>query len=137
MCLEFRSEEGMRRYKKAKHTERIAQTYLETLGYTDFVQAMGVGPDLTAMRYGTAFTFEVKPTRRTGVNSFSVAAVSPPRRNDDFVAIVLPNERTLLFTMEEHLAACSISGTRNVRALVTRYAPECLRPTLVPARRTA
>ncbi len=75
------------------------------------------GPDITITRGGRAYTVEVKKAKITKRNSLQVPPIEPRRRNDDLVAIVLPNYKVLLQPMSEHLSLCTAKGYRTLSGL--------------------
>jgi hypothetical protein len=115
-------------YLKGKRTEDIARKHIESLGYIHTVQTTALGPDIVGWRDGAAFFFEVKPARQTQRNCFVTGPVMPNRREDHFVAIVLPNKKVFVFPMHEHLSACGPSGVRVVTKLVREHCPESFAP---------
>lgn len=49
--------------------------------------------------------------------AISIPKVSTPRRNDDFIAIVL-NDYVLIEPMKDHLKLCSKDGSRAITGLI-------------------
>lgn len=116
-------------HKKGWDAEIAAAKFLASKGYSHFQMAgCGAGPDITALSpFGTNKTFEVKSAWSVNKGrTWGVRPVSPLRRADDFVLIVLPNNTVLQFEMREHLRLCSRRGSRTITNLVRRYSPESL-----------
>lgn len=112
-------------YKKAKRTEAIARRHIELLGYENTVSSPSAGPDVIGFKLGRAYTFEVKPVQKQrGARSWLVPPVEPARRQDHFIAIVLPNDEVIVEPMPHHLAKCSKSGARTVTTLIRERCPE-------------
>jgi hypothetical protein len=72
------------------------------------------GPDLTAIKNNRAYTIEIKRARVTKRGSIQVPPVEKNRIHDDMIAIVLPNERVLLGSMEDHMNLCTPKGYRTI-----------------------
>lgn len=108
--------------QRGRATEKIAKEYFESLGFT-VSQADIKGPDLVLTlpeRPDFMKTVEVKPARRNGKapNAYRVDRVCRNRRDDDFIAIVMPNGTIWIEPMDEHLKKCGPGGWRSVTKLV-------------------
>lgn len=79
------------------------------------------GVDLVATSNSECYTIEVKRATINGVTGFSVNEVSPPRKQDDFIAVVLSNGAVLIFDMEEHLKLCRKDGRRSITKLARLF----------------
>lgn len=112
--------------RPGRKEEIIAATHLIASGYRGVTLGRGNhGPDVTFESDGVTLSVEVKKAHPNAkVTSWHVGAVYKTRLNDHFVAIVLPNEKVLLFTMAEHLSQCSENGRRAVTNLVKTHCPE-------------
>lgn len=116
---------------RSKADELLASKFMESQGYTVISLAAARGPDIVCSKDGREFTVEVKRASATG-GQWLTTHVYPARRNDDLVAIVMPNESVHLCSMVEHLAKAQASTVRSVRDLVRDYCPDlapiCVRP---------
>lgn len=110
---------------KGRKAERTVERHLKFLGYTEIQLTRFRGPDIKCKSPdGVSLTIEVKSTSRSGAY-WCVGRVSQPRRSDDLIAIVLPNEKVLMEPMREHLSKCHGSGsTRCITLLVREHCPE-------------
>jgi hypothetical protein len=72
------------------------------------------GPDITAIKDHSAYTFEVKVARVTKRGSLQVPPVEHNRRNDDFILIVLPKGQVIIESMADHLSRCTSKGYRTL-----------------------
>lgn len=123
-----RKQEGHRRPGKAtspvsigKRAELRVADWLRGNGYLDARAIGGAGrPDvLFTDEHGMSRSVEVKKAIAAyGGKCWQTHPVSPRRRDDDFVAIVLPNDSVILCSMIDHLALCSPSGKRAITDLV-------------------
>jgi hypothetical protein len=107
------------RRQKGRLAERQVATYFEALGFHVELTRL-TGPDLIGISGNVEFTVEVKSAVRSrqGSKSWFVAPVYPARRNDDKIAIVLPDGRIHVEDMEAHLRKCNPSGQRFVTHMV-------------------
>ena len=103
--------------RKGRRAEWTAWAHIKTLGGSVDINMNVIGPDLVWVRDGFRKTVEVKSAIR-GPRYWYVTAVRKNRRRDDYVAIVLPDNRVVLEPMSEHLANCAPCGTRSVTKLV-------------------
>lgn len=72
------------------------------------------GPDCVIQKDGgRPMTLEVKKLWRKA-GSWSCSPVSPPRRQDDWIAIIFPTGYVLLEPMRDHLKCCAPTGARSI-----------------------
>lgn len=104
--------------KKAVGAELRVKKIFEDMGFK-VDHTNGQGPDLIIhMPYGE-ITVEVKSVTVSKIdNSAMVSKVQKNRLKDDYVAIVLPNNKVMIQPMKEHLSQCSKSGDRHIRRFV-------------------
>jgi len=122
----FKRRGSMKRYestkpiiKKAYETETIAKERFERLGF-EVTIAKVTGPDLVCTLGNWIYTVEVKPANLCN-GSWQSPAVCKNRKNDDLVAIVLPNKYVYIDSMEHHLASCGKFGHRTVTSIVKEF----------------
>lgn len=109
----------------AVRNERIALRFFKRLGFK-VVMGHGAGPDLFCELGPLMWTVEVKvakrgPKKTKYLGTWRVERVRDSRKNDDLVAIVLPNKRVYIDSMRHHLLECGPSGDRTVTMLVKEY----------------
>lgn len=105
---------------EAVRCELVAAEFFRSLGFSVEV-GHGAGPDLFCEAGNLSYTVEVK---KAGLNSrrWRVGNVKPARKKDDLVAIVLPNGRVYIDSMEHHLDACTPrDGSRSVTRIVKEF----------------
>lgn len=110
---------------KALRAEITAEKRFLALGF--FVERTKMhGPDLTCKMNSLSYTVEVKKANqlwhkcgRSG--GWRVGPVTPKRRGDDLVAMVLPNGYVYIDSMENHLRNCSNSGARAISKIVNEF----------------
>lgn len=108
--------------KKGRDAERLAADHFRAQGYVVELTT-SMGPDLILTRGSERLTCEVKAAiEKSEPGCFSVQPVSPNRKGDDLIAIVLPGDRVHVETMTSHLSQCSKSGLRAVTKLIRRRA---------------
>ncbi len=72
------------------------------------------GPDLwVEPKKGRPLSVEIKHSRVLKNGTIQVPPVSPMRRNDDLIAIVI-NDYVLIEPMKDHLKSCSPNRTRQL-----------------------
>jgi len=124
---------GMPSYEKGKQAEQVAAKYIESIGYRQIQLTKSAGPDIIAWKDNAQFFFEVKPARKHSRTCWYANAVTPDRKKDHFVLIVLPNNQVFLETMSEYLGKCLRDGKRNLSNYIRTYCPDLFDFT-VPAR---
>lgn len=109
--------------KKAVDAERAAAEKFEQMGF-EVKRTDCFGPDLLCSIGPLTWTVEVKSVTETKIKDRSyyvTGRVSRRRREDDLVAIVLPNGHVLIDSMPLHLAACNNGGGRSVTKIVRAF----------------
>lgn len=102
--------------KKGRMAEKTVQTYFEQMGAIVKITKTK-GPDLLVKLGNKTFTVEVKSASPNGTG-WRIAPVSDLRKNDDFLAIVFPDNRIHIEFMKDHLSKVSSSGVRGVTSLL-------------------
>lgn len=72
------------------------------------------GPDMVITKGPSSYTVEIKSLRITERGSFQVPPVSPPRKNDDLIAIAVSKNYVLIEPMKDHLRLCTPKGYRTL-----------------------
>lgn len=92
---------------------------LDTLGFTvtRVAKRNENGPDVWALKDGQPYSFEVKHARILRAKTSQIPPVEKGRRDDDFIAIVLPSGYVLVEPMKDHLKSCSPKGYRTLRGM--------------------
>lgn len=75
------------------------------------------GVDMWVQKRGRPISVEVKKVREKESGIWGVDPVSPNRRKDDLVAIIVSSEYVLIEAMSDHLKCCSPKGTRQFTIL--------------------
>lgn len=122
-----RKKRGYTKRAESKRPQTVAAVGAETLAATHFrnlgfeVQQVDcLGPDLKCRIGKLEWTVEVKRATR-GHRCWRVALVRPLRQKDDLVAIVLPNGRVYIDSMEHHLSRCTKNGSRAVTEIIKEF----------------
>jgi hypothetical protein len=121
----------------ARRSERVTAVYLKSIGYKNVKLTTMMGPDITCEKDGDTFTFEVKTIMSRGKNSYRVGRVTPLRRNDDMVALVLPGEFIHIEPMSDFLKKYNSGSSRSnstITALVLSIRPNLYRQKLEKVR---
>jgi hypothetical protein len=106
--------------KVAVRAERRAAKFFESLGFKVEI-GHGAGPDLFCDLGPWTYTVEVKLAGKNG-SRWRVGRVMEARKRDDLVAMVLPNGRVYIDSMEHHLSKCVPSdGTRSIWPIVKEF----------------
>lgn len=108
---------------KGRRAERLVAEHFEQHGARKVEIGNGArGADIVVTtRDGITYAVEVKAATKQPVgNSWLVHKVSDLRKNDNWIAIVLPDDSIVFETMQEHLAKCAPNGRRTVTDLVKR-----------------
>lgn len=100
----------------AVQAERAAQRHFEKLGF-EVERVDAIGPDLICRMGKFEWTVEVKRACRDS-RAWRTRSVRPSRIKDDLVAIVAPNDRVYIDSMENHLRHCGKNGNRSVTGIV-------------------
>lgn len=112
------------RVLKGVETESVAVRHLQSIGFKILQKHGATGPDVVCSLGDHIYTVEVKPAIPSkDKNSWSVFPVYPKRKNDDLIAIVLPNGLVHLEDMASHHEKCCKWGKREVVDLVKEIAP--------------
>lgn len=103
----------------AVNAEKLAEEKFKSLGM-EVTRVDFFGPDLICKLGQFTWTVEVK---RAGFSSrrWRVGRVRKARKGDDLVALVLPNSRVYIDSMENHLKYCERSGTRTITSIVKEF----------------
>jgi hypothetical protein len=97
--------------EKGRKGERRVEDLLRSIGVTaEITLTSNKGADVTV---GGRTRIEVKCAFRRS-RRFVVGPVSPERRGDHYVAIVMPDGAVMIQEMAAHLAACNASGQRSL-----------------------
>lgn len=105
---------------EAVRCEKIAAKFFESLGFKVEI-GHGAGPDLFCDLGPWTYTVEVKKVNKN-VSRWRVGRVTPARKKDDLVAMVMPNDRVYIDSMKNHLKNCVQSdGTRSIGPLVKEF----------------
>lgn len=96
---------GYRACIRAKRSEDVAAAHFISLGYRVLWRAISGGPDLIVMRGEQVLAVEVKRAfrRAQSLNGWDVSRVSSNRVGDDLVAVVLPDESVLVFSLSDFI----------------------------------
>lgn len=105
--------------KTGVKSENTAKTIFESLGFS-VERGYGRGPDLYCKIGTMQWTVEVK-TASYAARSWRVGRVVPMRKNDDLVAMVLPNGRVYIDEMQCHLSKCMKGGPRTITDIVEKF----------------
>lgn len=104
---------------KAVNTEKLAAEKFKQLGFS-VERTQFHGPDLVCTIGALTWTVEVKPVSLFA-RSWRVSSVKEKRKNDDLIALVLPNGRVYIDSMKHHLSKCGKMGTRSATAIVKEF----------------
>ena len=107
--------------RKAVESEKLVRDFIsEKFGVSARI-GHGTGPDVIFNTGNIKWSVEVKVANKNG-ERWRVNGVRPSRRNDDLIAIVLPNKRVHIEPMSDHLAQCVKSdGSRSIRHLILSF----------------
>lgn len=105
---------------KGNEVERQAARFFRSLGFT-VERGHGQGLDLYCTIGSWEYSVEVKQSECCSKNYWRTNAVQPRRRNDDLIAIRLPNGRIYIDDMKIHQSKCTTSGRRNISNLVREF----------------
>lgn len=107
-----------------RKSENLVKVLLENVGCW-VKPTTGKGPDLLVLgpQEIIPITMEVK-TAVFSKGVWYVGVVRPARRQDDMVAIVLPNSVVYFESMKKHLNKCSPCGVRYLTKLIKKYCKE-------------
>jgi hypothetical protein len=108
--------------KTAVDSEKAAERRFSDLGFK-VKRTEHTGPDLICSMGLFTWTVEVKRAfkHNKNRNSWRVQHVTPNRKKDDLLAIVLPNGYVYIDSMENHLKNCKSHGFRTVTPIVKEF----------------
>lgn len=107
---------------KAGISQSIVKQWLEELGciVAEVSHPNANGVDITAIKNGKSFTFEVKTAIYTA-RQWRVNKTNTSGKKCDYIAIVLPDNHVLFDSMKNHLILCSKNGNRNLTDIVNLH----------------
>lgn len=114
----------------AVNAEKIAQKRFQDLGF-DVERVSCHGPDLVCKLGEWVYKVEVKRATKTKTG-WVCGWVTPKRKNDDLIAIVMPNGYVYIDDMQMHNDSCDKSGKKTITKLVKKIGLTPL-PTTNPA----
>lgn len=105
-------------HKKGYESEKIAKKYFEYIGFRVVRPDNIWGVDLIL---DNKIYVEVRSVVTVRGKYYYIPPIKGKRRDDDIIAIVLPNKKILIEDMKSHLIQCSKSGARYLTNIVREY----------------
>lgn len=99
-------------FQKGRQAERIVEKFFLEEGF-EVAITKNNGPDLVVKTRESEFKVEVKSVTFDR-GSYFVSRVCNKRTSDDYIAIVLDENRIIFSKMGDHLAKCAPSGSRRM-----------------------